>query len=62
MIWFGLILWHINHCSVFNAKYSLYTYIIYIGFGLACFYGISTILGYLMLNPLHTYILNVYNL
>ena len=26
------------------------------------FYGISTIVGYLVLNPLYTYILNVYDL
>ena len=31
-----------------------------IWFGLVGFYGISTILGYLMLNPLYTYILNIY--
>ena len=27
MIWFGLVLWHINHFRLFNAKSSLYTYI-----------------------------------
>ena len=48
MIWFGLALWHINHCRLFNAKSSLYICIEYIGFGLAGFYGISTITGYLM--------------
>ena len=26
------------------------------------FYGISTLVGYLMQNPIYTYILNVYNL
>ena len=41
----------------------LYTYIlIYIGFGWAGFDGISTIVGYLMPNPLHTYKLDRYNL
>ena len=29
-------------------------------FGLVWFYVISTIVGYLMLNPLYTYILNMY--
>ena len=29
---------------------------------LLCFYGISTILGYLMPNPFYTYILNMYDL
>ena len=43
MIWFGWVLWHINHCRLFNTKFSLYIYTKYIGFGLAVFYGISTI-------------------
>ena len=29
MIWFGLILWHINYFQLFNAKSSLYIYIKY---------------------------------
>ena len=29
MIWFGWILWQINHCRLFNAKSSLYIYQIY---------------------------------
>ena len=37
-------------------------YIKYIGFVLVGFYGISTIVGYLMSNPLYTYILNIYDL
>ena len=57
-----LVLWHINHCRLFNAKSSLYIYIKYIRFGLVGFYGISTIVGYLMPNPLYTYILNIYDL
>ena len=56
---FGLVLWHINHCRLFNAKSSLYIYIKYIRFSLVGFYGISTIVGYLMPNPLYTYILNI---
>ena len=51
MIWFGWVLWHINHCRLFNAKSSLYIYIKYIGFGLVGFYGISNIVGYLMSIP-----------
>ena len=31
-------------------------------FGLFGFYGISTTVGYLMLNPLYTYILDIYDL
>ena len=30
LVWFGLVLWHINHCRLFDAKSSLYTYIKYI--------------------------------
>ena len=62
MIWFGLALWHINHSRLFNAKSSLHIYIKYIKFGLVWFYGISTIVGYLMPNPLYTYIQNIYDL
>ena len=62
MIWFGWVLWHINHCRLFNAKSSVYIYIKYIWFGLVGFYGISTIVGYLMPNPLYTYISNIYDL
>ena len=39
----------------------MYIYI-YIGFGWVGFYGISTIVGYLILNPLYIYILNIYEL
>ena len=62
MIWFGWVLWQINSCWLFNAKFSLYIYIKYIGFGLVGFYGISTIVGYLMPNLLYTYILDIYDL
>ena len=36
-------LWHINHCRLFNAKFSLYIYIKNIWFGLVCYHDISTI-------------------
>ena len=62
MIWFGLFLWHINHCRLFNAKSSLYIYVKYILFGFVLFYDISTIVGYLMPNPLYTYMSNIYYL
>ena len=42
-VWFCLVLWHINHCRLFNTKSSLYIYIKYIWFGWVGFYGISTI-------------------
>ena len=54
------VLWHINHCRLFNAKSSLYIYIRYIGFVWLRFYGISTIVGYLMPNPHYKYILDIY--
>ena len=60
MIWFGWVLWHINHYRLFNAKSCLYIYIEYIRFDLIGFYGISTIEWYLMPNPVYTYILNIY--
>ena len=50
----------INHCRLFNAKSYLYTYIKYIWFGLVGFYSKSTIVGYLMPNPIYTYTLNIY--
>ena len=59
--WFGWVLWHINLSRLFNAKSSSYIYIKYIWFGWVEYYGISTIVGYLMPNPLHTYILNMYD-
>ena len=52
---FGLVLLLINYCGLFNAKSSLYIFIKYIRFSLVLFYGISTIVGYSMLN-LYIYI------
>ena len=60
LVW--LVLWHINHCGLFNAKYSLYIHINYIWFRLTGFYGISTIVGNLIPNLLYTYILNINDL
>ena len=63
-IWFGWVLWHGNHCGLFNAKSSLYIYIryIWVGLGWVGFYGISTLIGYLMSNPLYKNISNIYDL
>ena len=58
----GLGFMRIKHCGLFNAKSSLYVNIKYIEFGLVGFNGISTIVGYLMPNPLYTYILNLLDL
>ena len=52
MIWFGWVLWHINIVGYLMPNLVLNIYIKYIGFGLVGFYGISTIVGYLMQNPL----------
>ena len=49
-IWFG---WSINHCRLFNAKFSVY---IYMGFFLGGGYGISTIVGFIIPNSIYTYI------
>ena len=54
--------WHISYCWLFNANSSLYIYIKCISFDLVGFYGISTIVGYLMPNPIYTYRLSVYDL
>ena len=64
MICFGWVLWHINHCRLFNAKSSLYIFNKYMWFGLGWFYGLSTIVTYLMQNLLYTYIYfkYIYNL
>ena len=44
------------------AKYEIYVKFTALVIGLVCFHGISTIVGYLMPNPLYTYILNIYYL
>ena len=62
MVLFGWVLWHTKGCWLFNAKSCFYIHIEYIWFGLVGFYGISTIVGYLMPNPLYTYTLNIYDL
>ena len=48
--------------KVIFAKSSSFIYIKDIGFGWVGFYGISAIVGYLMPNPLHSYLLNIYDL
>ena len=62
MICFSWILWHINHCRLFNVKLFLYRYIKYRGFVFLGFYGILTIVGYLMSNYFYTDILIIYDL
>ena len=61
-IWFSLVLWHINHCGLFNAKSTLNIYIKYIWFGWIGFYDISTLVGYLMPNSFYADIVNIYDL
>ena len=48
---FGCFVWNINPCWLFSTKSCLYIYIKYIWFGLVEFYGMSTIVGYFMPNP-----------
>ena len=57
LVWFDFI----NHCKLFNAKFSLFIYIEYI-FGLVGFYGLANSVGYLMLNTLYTNIVNTQDL
>ena len=61
LIVIDLILWHINHCRLFNVKSCLYMYIWYIWFCLVGVYGISTIVGYLISNPVYTCIFDIYS-
>ena len=49
----------INHCRLLNVK-SLCIYIRYIWFGFFGFYSIQIIVGYLIQNPLYTYISKIY--
>ena len=62
LVLFCFVLWHINHCGLFNGESYLYIYIKYIWFGLVEFYGISTLVGHLIPNPVYSYILNIYDL
>ena len=62
MVGFGWVLWRINPCWLFNAKSLSYIYIKYIWLALVGFYGVSTLVGYSMPNPFHTYILNIHDL
>ena len=32
LVWSGMVLWHINHCKLFNAKYFLYICITYMNY------------------------------
>ena len=59
---FSWVLWHIYHYRLFNTKSGLYIYIKYIRFGFVGFYGTSTIVDYLMPNPVYNYILVIYDL
>ena len=66
MILFGFVLWHINHCRLFNAKSFLNIHIKFIWFGLVWFYGISTTIGYLNPNSfiyiyIYIYIYSIYD-
>ena len=45
---------------LFNAKFSLYIYIKYIGFGFILIHGISIFVGYLMPNALYSLIYPIY--
>ena len=51
-----------NPFGSFNAESFLYLYIRYIWFALVGFYGISTLVGYLIPNNFYTYIINIYDL
>ena len=58
--------WVIDFDVLGNLWYFIFRFIVLlfpkIFVGLVWFYGISTIVGYLMPNPFYTYILNMYDL
>ena len=56
----GLVLWHVNHFRLFYAKpfYTVILKVVWSSF--VWFYGILIIVGYLMPNPLYTYLLYIY--
>ena len=53
--WLGWVLWHINQCRLLKAKSTLNMYFEYIWLGWVGFYGISTIVAYLIPNSLRIY-------
>ena len=58
LVWLGWVLWHINHCRLFNAKSRLYkilNMICWLVGWLVGIYGISIFVGYLTPNPFYTY-------
>ena len=59
LVWFGLVLWHINHCRLFNAKSSLYIYIKYIWFGLVLWH-INNCRLFNAKSSFYIYILNIW--
>ena len=63
MICFGCSLWHINQCTLFNAKCFLYIHIKYIydlfWLGFMAYQPLYVIQCHI---PFYTYILNIYDL
>ena len=53
---------HLRYYVYFWTKYPWESYGSPYQFGSVGFFGISTVVGYLMPNPLYTYILNIYDL
>ena len=59
LVWFGLVLWDINHCKLSHAKSSVYIYIyiyvyIYIYIYIKCVYDLKTYFVDNFLKPLIT--------
>ena len=57
LVWFSLVLWHVNHYRLFNAKSSFCIYIKYLGFVLVWFYGLFN-----ANSSFYIYISNIYDL
>ena len=62
LVWLGFIAYQLLWVIQCHIYILIYIYIKYISFGLVGCYGISTIVSYLMPNPIYTYILNIYDL
>ena len=60
LIWLSFMAFQPFECQPFECQILfIYIYFKSLRFGLVEFYGILTIVGYLMPNPLHAYILNI---
>ena len=60
MVWFGLVSWHINQCSLFNVKSCLYIYIKYLIWFDCILWPINLCRLFNVKSCLYIYILNIW--